>query len=221
MSDPIDPRLLPIFPLASVVLFPNVQVPLYIFEPRYRQMTESALQGGRRIGMVAVDPRYSRQMRGNPPVFDIGCEGEIQRAARQDDGTYHLLLAGTRRFRILEEVPMNADRLYRVARIEALPDPRPSASDESLTSRRADVLQLMEQLAPDRVHYFRPERFVGIDDVHFVNAFCQAALLSSLEKQQLLETNGVRTRLDQLIALLRFRIAELSAETAPPSGTVH
>ena len=44
MSDPIDHTLLPIFPLASVVLFPNVQVPLYIFEPRYRQMTESALE---------------------------------------------------------------------------------------------------------------------------------------------------------------------------------
>ena len=170
---------------------------------------------------MAVDPRYARQMSGNPPVFGIGCEGEIRRAERQDDGTYHLLVAGTRRFQILEEIPTNADRLYRVARIEALPDPRPTTSDGSLASRRVDVLELMGQIAPDRAQYFRPELFVGIDDVRFVNAFCQAALLSTLEKQQLLETNGVLGRLDQLVSLLRFRIAELSAETSPPSATVH
>ena len=54
MPDPVDPTLLPIFPLASVVLFPNVQVPLYIFEPRYRQMTADALDGDRAIGMVLL-----------------------------------------------------------------------------------------------------------------------------------------------------------------------
>ena len=53
------PERLPLFPLANVVLFPRVQTPLHIFEPRYRQLTEHALAGERRIGMVAVRPEHA------------------------------------------------------------------------------------------------------------------------------------------------------------------
>ena len=49
---PLGP--LPIFPLSTIVLLPRLQVPLYIFEARYRQMVEDALEGEARIGMVAV-----------------------------------------------------------------------------------------------------------------------------------------------------------------------
>ena len=55
---------LPLFPLANVVLFPRVKTPLHIFEPRYRQLTEHALAGERRIGMVAVRPEHLERMRG-------------------------------------------------------------------------------------------------------------------------------------------------------------
>ena len=76
MPDPT--LLLPIFPLESVVLFPNVEVPLYIFEPRYLQMTASALVGTRRIGMVTARapnaPELPPEQRGDPPVFRVGCE---------------------------------------------------------------------------------------------------------------------------------------------------
>ena len=67
--------LLPIFPLENVVLFPTVSVPLFIFEPRYREMTQNALNGNRKIGMVAVVPNAELNMGGEPDVFDVGCEG--------------------------------------------------------------------------------------------------------------------------------------------------
>ena len=51
-----EPGRLPLFPLDNVVLFPGLDVPLHIFEPRYRQLTEHVLQGDRRIGMVATRP---------------------------------------------------------------------------------------------------------------------------------------------------------------------
>ena len=66
---------IPIFPLQQVVLFPRVRCPLHIFEPRYRQLTEAALAGDRRIGMVAVRPEHANAMAGDPPVFGVGCEG--------------------------------------------------------------------------------------------------------------------------------------------------
>ena len=52
------PFSIPIFPLPTVVLFPNVFLPLHIFEPRYRQMIAEALAGDRIIGMVLLRPGY-------------------------------------------------------------------------------------------------------------------------------------------------------------------
>ena len=52
------PRHIPIFPLPNVVLFPNVFLPLHIFEPRYRDMVTEALGGDRLIGMVLLKPGW-------------------------------------------------------------------------------------------------------------------------------------------------------------------
>ena len=68
---------LALFPLSNVVLFPRVKTPLHIFEPRYRQMTEAALDGDRRIGMVVVRPEHVEAIAGDPPLFEVGCEGVI------------------------------------------------------------------------------------------------------------------------------------------------
>ena len=225
MADPTS--LLPIFPLDSVVLFPNVEVPLYIFEPRYRQMTAAALLGTHRIGMVAarapIAPEPPPEQRGgaDPPVFRVGCEGEIREAERHDDGTYHIRLHGTRRFRIREEIPSDGERLYRLARIEPLADDGALDLRPGFAAVRAEVLDLMRRLAPDRVQYFRPELFEAVDDVRFVNAFCQAVDFPTLEKQQLLEANGVRSRADQLLSLLRFRLAERSFDASAGAETLH
>jgi Lon protease-like protein len=220
--------LLPIFPLPNVVLFPDVQVPLFIFEPRYRQMTAAALEGDRRIGMVGVEPAIAppsereSSRSSNPPVFRIGCEGEILKAELHDDGTYHILLHGRRRFRIREEIPSPGDRLYRLARIEPLDEAGPADdSAAGLTAQRSTILDLMSRLAPDRAQHFRPELFASFEDVRFVNAFCQAVDIPTLEKQQLLEANGVRARAQQLVSLLRFQLAERSAAASASAGTVH
>ena len=69
MSTPPQSDTIPIFPLHSVVLFPTQTVPLYIFEPRYRQMIADALEGVRRIGMVAVRPDHFAELAGDPPIF--------------------------------------------------------------------------------------------------------------------------------------------------------
>ena len=70
-------KRIPLFPLSNVVLFPGARVPLHIFEPRYRQMLQAALEGDRLLGMVAVRPGHQEQMQGNPPVQPLGCAGFI------------------------------------------------------------------------------------------------------------------------------------------------
>jgi len=221
MPEALKDLLLPIFPLASVVLFPAVAVPLYIFEPRYRQMTKDALAGTRRIGMVAVDPRDAASMSGNPPVFEIGCEGEIRTSDERPDGTFHILLHGLRRFRIRREVPHGGAKLYRSAEVETLDDPAPAAADPAIARARTAVLDLMVRLAPDPSESFDRERFASVDDLRFVNAFCQAASLPTVEKQKLLEANTVRDRAELLVSLLQFQLAERSGWDAGSGETVH
>jgi Lon protease-like protein len=231
---------IPLFPLASVVLFPRARVPLHVFEPRYRQMTAHALAGARRIGMVAVRPdrvspldHQAGVLAGDPPVFAIGCAGVVEEAVRRDDGRYDIVLRGTERFRIVEEVPREGERLYRVARVEPLEDPFDEAREGvPLQGLRADAIDLLSQLlrlaapandpdGPLRARPLDPRRFSGIDDVSFVNVLCQLLDLAAPEKQGLLETTGILARCEALVALLQFRVAEQGGGIRAASRTLH
>ena len=69
--------LLPLFPLPNVVLFPNVFLPLHIFEPRYREMIADALKSDRLIAMVLLQPKWEGSHEDRPPIYPIGCSGVI------------------------------------------------------------------------------------------------------------------------------------------------
>src|SRR5262249_17909149 len=109
--------LLPLFPLPNVVLFPNVFLPLHIFESRYRDMVADAIGGDRLIGMVLLKPGWERDYEGRPPVYPIGCSGLITHVERLPDGRYNIVLRGVERFRILRE---DHAHTYRRAAIERL-----------------------------------------------------------------------------------------------------
>src|SRR6476661_4159704 len=114
------PPTIPIFPLPNVVLFPNVFLPLHIFETRYREMLEDALKGDRIIGMVLLRPGWEGDYEGRPPVYPIGCAGVISHAERLPDGRFNIVLRGMEKFQIGGE---ETGRLYRIARVIALPEP--------------------------------------------------------------------------------------------------
>jgi hypothetical protein len=217
------PGTLPLFPLSSVVLFPGVQTPLHIFEPRYRQMTEHALAGSRRIGMVAVRPEAVEAMAGNPPVFGVGCEGRITDTKRLPDGRFNILLLGTQRFRILRESPPVAERLYRVAEIERLEDPFDSASRPRVLALRHRAIELVGEIA--RIGRgdppLTPELFREVDDVTFVNALSNAFALSTSEKQGLLEAASIPARYEHLISILAFHAALRSRPASSTSDSIH
>src|SRR5262245_7373918 len=113
--------LLPLFPLPNVVLFPNVFLPLHIFEPRYRQMTADAVASDRVIGMVLLKPGWDRDYEGRPAIYRVGCSGVITHVERLADGRFNIVLRGLDRFRIVEE---NIERAYRRAIVETLADPQ-------------------------------------------------------------------------------------------------
>src|SRR5262245_14132072 len=92
--------VLPIFPLPDVVFFPETDLPLHIFEARYRQLLEDALEGERTIGIQLLDPARPSDADGRPALCAIGCAGTIVDHETLDDGRSNIVLKGTFRYRI-------------------------------------------------------------------------------------------------------------------------
>jgi len=219
----LGPETLPLFPLSNVVLFPGVQTPLHVFEPRYRQMTELALAGNRLIGMVAVRPERVEAMAGDPPVFGVGCEGRITDAKRLPDGRFNILLLGTQRFRILHESPPDAGRLYRVAEIERLEDAFDAAARPRVIALRHRAIELVAEIAGAGRSSppLSPDLFREVDDVTFVNALSNALAFASTEKQGLLEAASIPERYERLISILGFQVVERSHLARSTSDAIH
>ena len=194
--------LLPLFPLPNVVLFPNVFLPLHIFEPRYREMIADALEGDRLIGMVLLKPGWEDDYSGRPPVYPIGCSGVMTHVERLPDGRYHIVLRGIERFRIVEE---DQSRSYRRAAVEPVGEDELAPGDlAALTNQRARLDAL---LAPAvELAGTHPRIPAEMADEDLVNALAQYLDLEPLEKQALLERNNLRARAESLIQLLEMKI---------------
>ena len=167
------PPTIPIFPLPNVVLFPNVFLPLHIFEPRYRQMVDDALKGDRIVGMVLLRPGWEGDYEGRPPVYPIGCAGVITHAERLPDGRFNIVLRGMETFR----EQMRGER----RRLEALLVPQPEGQ-------------------PD------PKMPSAMADEDLVNALAQYLEFEPVEKQALLERDGLLDRCRSLIELLEMKV---------------
>ena len=211
--------LLPLFPLPNVVLFPNVFLPLHIFEPRYREMVADALKYDRLIGMVLLRPGWQREYEGRPPVYPIGCSGVITHVDPLNDGRYNIVLRGVERFRILEE----DDRLsYRRAHVEQLPDA--ACRDEDLSVIRNQRAKLDALLAPALERSIADEAGearipAAMPDQDLVHALAQYLDLEPLEKQALLEHRSLRARAESLVELLEMKI--LMAKAPGTSNVAH
>ncbi len=220
-----ETEVLPIFPLSNVVLFPRVTTPLHLFEPRYRQMAEHVLAGRRRIGMVSVPPEHVGAMRGDPPVQPVGCAGVVTRARKRSDGRYDILLHGTHRFRIQNERVRSAGRLYRVAEVALLEDAYDPADADRVAELRTRLVEIVSELMrtsnPDQPPPTPESWLQDLDDATFVNSLANAIALPPLEKQSLLESDGICERCERLEGLLSFQRAGLRTLGGPPSGTLH
>jgi Lon protease-like protein len=218
----LEEGLLAIFPLSNVALFPDLEIPLHIFEPRYRQMIADSLAGARRIGMVTVRPEAAGDMAGDPVIFPIGCAGIITRAQQLPDGRFHLLLRGTERFRVEEEPPRPDERLYRAARVETIVDACDATDAARIEASRERVMALLDALAAAEGADAPDAGALGtVDDVRLVNGLSNGLAFSPAEKQRLLEADSIAERFERLGELMSFRIAEREAVGSPNSGAFH
>jgi len=195
------PLTIPLFPLPNVVLFPNVCLPLHIFEPRYRELVSDALDGDRLIGMVLLRPGWEGDYEGRPPIYPVGCAGLISHAERLADGRYNIVLRGLEKFRVRRE---NADRPYRVAEVEPILE---LTSELDRGEIRAERRRLEALLVPQpEGRGVDPKMPPSMPDEDLVNALAQYLELEVVEKQALLERNGLLARCRSLIELLEMKV---------------
>jgi Lon protease-like protein len=195
---------LPIFPLPGAILFPRSQLPLHIFEPRYREMVRDAIDGPGRIGMIQPQRLDDDN---EAPLYAVGCVGEIVGIEELDDGRFNIVLLGTNRFRLVDE--FDSDAAYRCAEVDitAFDDDEPPALplvQRSEVEREARRLGDALGLAVDWDAVSR------LDDEMLVNAIAQVAPFDVGAKQALLEQATLDGRADLLVQLMQFHRAAVN-----------
>ena len=199
MPTALLPDRIPLFPLPNVVLFPDVFLPLHVFEPRYREMVADAVDGQRLIGMVLLRDGWRRGGT-NPPIFPVGCAGRITHLAPLPGGRYNIVLRGLQRFRVRDE---DHSRAYRVAAIDGLPDGPAAEPGPRLRAGRRRLEDLLErQAAAGSASRIPP----GMADAELVNVLSQYLELEPIERQALLEKDHPCDRCAALIDLLEMRL---------------
>jgi len=186
-----------VFPLAGALLFPNMHLPLHIFEPRYRSMVSDALARDRRIGMI--QPRPVGGDADRPALFDIGCVGQIVDVEAQADGRYDIVLRGVSRFRILRELEVTTP--FRQVEAELLP----ILGDTTLALAERASLEIEARRFADQLGYAVDWESVGrLDDESLVNGIAQIAPFDVAAKQALLEVDALSMRAELIVQLMQF-----------------
>jgi Lon protease-like protein len=199
---------LPIFEL-PMVLLPGEQVPLHIFEERYKRMIGTVLEQGEPFGIVLRDDDGARS---------IGCTAHIDDVLeRFDDGRMNIVVSGEAPFKVLDRFESPE---YPTGEVELIPDQDVPAIDEtSANAAREAFAELAERATGERPE---PEELDG------ATAYAIAARieLPPETKQQLLEMRDEDDRMALLANALgavgkALERAEEAAERASGNGKVH
>jgi len=208
------PGAIAIFPLDGAILLPGAVLPLQIFEPRYLNMIDDAMAGDRLIGMIQTRPGGGRA---RPRLARVGCVGRITSYAETGDGKYLIALSGVCRFAAGEE--LDAQAPYRRLRADFAPfEADLDADAEALEFERTPFMALLERYLERRGLGVEWEAVGAAPAPALINSLCMALPFQPMEKQALLEAQGLEERRAALAALLAIDSAAAGAddEDDPP-----
>jgi Lon protease-like protein len=196
------PSEFPVFPLAGALLLPRGKLPLNIFEPRYKALTEDALGAGRMFGMIQPDATQPDGPDG-PGLFRVGCLGRLSAFSETDDGRYQITLTGVIRFTVAAE--LEGRRGYRRVRGDMaafLPDldlvtkPVGVARDTLLIALRSYFTHRGVDANWDAIK--------RLGDDHLVITLAMVCPFEPAEKQAVLEAETIPDQAAMLLTLLRM-----------------
>ena len=222
------PTQLPIFPLGNV-LFPRAQMPLHIFEPRYKSLMRDQIDQDPAFGIVLT--KTGHEVGDQPTTHSIGTAAKLLHAEELPDGRWAILVEGTMRFRILSS---SWERAYLTGQVEWLDDesqdvPLASATDRLITDFVTYLKAVGRELAdPASIESIEAGlRSVFHDDVDGLAYLIASQLpLNSWSRQRFLETPSRAERIRSASTLIRQeqvlleRSGATTGLTSYPSGSI-
>jgi Lon protease-like protein len=202
------PDEVPVMPLSGAVLFPHALLPLYIFEPRYREMLEHALNHQRMFCVTLVKPSCP-DWHAPEDFFHLATVGLIRACVGRGDGTSNLILQGLQRVRLTDfeqEMPFPVAKIDIVESRDAT-----TVKTEALAEK---VLELYGKLKRDgRKLPARVDRYLSqLNDVEMLADLVASTFVSDpLRRQRVLEESSINQRLRLVITYLRDEIGSAAA----------
>jgi Lon protease-like protein len=135
-----------LFPLPDLIMFPHVMQPLHIFEPRYRELLNEALDSDGLIAMCMLAPGWEADYEGRPPLLPHACLGKVVTHQRTENGEYNILLLGMRRIHIDCELP--ATKSFRQAEVTLLDDFCTEDNDGNRPALQAALTKQFQNFLP-------------------------------------------------------------------------
>ena len=187
-------EIIPLFPLHGTILLPGSILPLHIFENRYQKMVEHVLENDElMIGIIQPEALDSKKL------CEVGCAGTIEQSQQLPKGNYLIQLHGKSRFQIVEE--LETDTPYRKARVEY--SLFTHDTKETYLSKDAKLLyKNFREYSERNKLKIEWEKIEEIPANYLVNLLSMNLDFSGIEKQTLLESPDLDSRLEDLIALM-------------------
>ncbi len=207
---------LPLFPL-STVLVPGLVLPLHIFEPRYRELTQALLDlpegAPRQFGVIAVQPGHTGDVTTESALYEVGCTAELREVTPYDDGRFDIVSVGHLRFS-LDAIDDSAGTSYLTGLVTFLGEPDGLDNEEELATL-ADRVALRFAAYRDRLRV--DQAGVPTDPRVLSYLVAAAAVLTLPVRQNLLAQPSTSLRLRTELELLRREIGLIDAFGALPA----
>jgi Lon protease-like protein len=203
------PDRLPIFPLPNVQLFPNMVLPLHIFEDRYKRMVSDCLRGDRLLGLFLLQQGWDEED-AVPTPYEVGGMGRITRAVRYPNGSMDILLSGLARVHALRYVQQKP---YLIAEIEMWPDePDDSEGVEALTRRMVGLFERFVIAKVGEGHELLKNLKLLASPIDLLHLVVTNIPIDVHRKQEILNLRPIDERITMMITLLN---RELSSPNRP------
>ncbi len=210
---------IPIFPLPEVQLFPDAVLPLHVFEPRYVELVEHAVEeGGNLFAVATLQPGYEREYEGSPDVYPVMGLGVIIAAEQQENGRWNVLVRGLSRVKMVEEY--DAERRFREVRVEQLED-RAVDEDHPLDDRLRSLLTQLADQAPgasEAIHLILSQAEDGGELTNLLGAH---ACADPILRRELFECLDVQRRLELSCKHVGNLLLEVMEAPAGGRDTLH
>ncbi len=193
-----------LFPLPDLVVFPGVMQGLHIFEPRYIQMMRDALASDQLITMATLKPGWENESPGSrdPEIYSTVCIGKIVTHSRRQDGRYNMLLTGSSRAKIVQEIA--GDTPYRRAEVEIIEDVGPAETMdlEQQTKHLAEVFRKYIALHPGFGQSTLGESVESLPPGLMADLICYSASLDAVSQIEVLELSDVVARIERVSEMI-------------------